>query len=57
MNDWLAMGGHGFYIWSSYAMLALAVAAELWLLGRRRKAAWQRVEEARDELEHAREAA
>ena len=54
MSEWLAMGGHGFYIWSSYAMMALCVAVELWSLRRRRKAAWQRVDEAREEHESAR---
>ncbi|HRO57979.1 MAG TPA: heme exporter protein CcmD [Burkholderiaceae bacterium] len=55
MSEWLAMGGHGFYIWSSYGMLALAVAIELWALRRRRQAAWRHVEDFRAELEHARE--
>ncbi len=56
MSEWLAMGGHGFYIWSSYAMMALCVAVELWSLRRRRKAAWQRVDEAREEHESVRPA-
>ncbi|MCM5569893.1 heme exporter protein CcmD [Burkholderiaceae bacterium FT117] len=56
MSEWLAMGGHGFYIWSSYAMLALCVAIELWALRRRRKAAWQQVDETREEMESARPA-
>ena len=56
MNEWLAMGGHGFYIWSSYAMLALAVAIELWTLRRRRRDAWRHVEDFRAELEHGRDA-
>ena len=51
MSEWLAMGGHGFYIWSSYAMLALCVAAELWSLRRGRQSAWKQVDEAREELE------
>ena len=55
MSEWLAMGGHGFYIWSSYGMLALAIAVELWALRRRRRAAWRHVEDFRAELEHARE--
>ena len=29
MIDWLQMGGYGFYVWSSYGMLALAIAVEL----------------------------
>ncbi|GAA4402812.1 heme exporter protein CcmD [Quisquiliibacterium transsilvanicum] len=36
MSEWLAMGGYGFYVWSSYGALALAIAVELWLLRRRR---------------------
>lgn len=57
MSEWLAMGGHGFYIWSAYGMLALAIVVELVSLRGRRKAAWQRVEDARDEFEHDRESA
>jgi heme exporter protein CcmD len=30
------MGGHGFYIWSSYAMLALALVIEILALRRSR---------------------
>lgn len=52
MTEWLAMGGHGYYIWSSYAMLALAVAIELGSLRRRRKAAWRQAAALREELEH-----
>jgi heme exporter protein D len=51
MSEWLAMGGHGFYIWSSYGMMALAIAAELWALRRRRRSAWQQVEALREESE------
>jgi heme exporter protein D len=51
MSDWLAMGGHGFYIWSSYGMLAVAIVLELWSLRRRRRAAWQQAEELREEHE------
>ena len=36
MSEWLAMGGYGFFVWSSYGSLALAIALELWLLRRRR---------------------
>ncbi len=52
MSEWLSMGGHGFYIWSAYGMLALAVIVELVSLRRRRKAAWQYVDDARDEFAH-----
>ena len=33
------MGGYGLYVWGSYAMTAAVIAAEVWLLGRRRRAA------------------
>lgn len=26
MTEWLAMGGHGVYVWSAYALSALALA-------------------------------
>ena len=48
MSEWLAMGGHGFYIWSSYAMLAFAVVVELWSLGRRRAEAHRTAQELRE---------
>jgi heme exporter protein CcmD len=55
VSEWLAMGGHGFYIWSAYGMLALAVVVELAGLRRRRKKAWQNVDEARDEFDNGRQ--
>ena len=55
MSEWLAMGGHGFYIWSSYGMLALALVVEVWALRRRRSAAWCQVADVRAELEHGRD--
>ena len=30
--DFLAMGGYGFYVWGSFGMTALAIAAEIWTL-------------------------
>ena len=42
MSDWLAMGGHGFFIWSSYGMLAFALAVEIVVLRRSRKSATER---------------
>jgi heme exporter protein D len=36
MSDWFAMGGYGFYVWSSYGMLALAIVVELVALSRSR---------------------
>jgi heme exporter protein D len=41
MSEWFAMGGYGFYVWSSYGMLALAIVIELVALGRQRKRAQQ----------------
>ncbi len=49
MIDWLQMGGYGFYVWSSYGMLALAIAVELFALRRHRHAAERRAEEMRAE--------
>jgi heme exporter protein D len=49
MSDWLAMGGYGFYVWSSYGALALAIAIELWLLRRRRAQAHERVRQSIEE--------
>ena len=34
-----AMGGYGFFVWGSYAVTALLVAAELMLVARRMRAA------------------
>ena len=39
MREFLAMGGYGFYVWSAYGMLALAIALELVALRRRRRSA------------------
>ncbi len=47
MSEWLAMGGYGFYVWSSYGMLVLAVAIELVALRRHRRESWRRVHETR----------
>jgi len=49
MIDWLRMGGYGFYVWSSYGMLALAIVVELFALRRRRQAAQRRAAEMRAE--------
>jgi heme exporter protein CcmD len=35
------LSGHGYFIWASYGMLALAVAVELYLLRQRRQRALQ----------------
>ncbi len=49
MIEWLKMGGHGYFIWSSYAMLTLVVIIELVALKRHRQRAHNRVLEAIDE--------
>lgn len=43
MIEWLAMGGYGFYVWSSYGMLAIALIVELVWLRRDRRESWRRV--------------
>ncbi len=49
MIDWLRMGGYGFYVWSSYGMLALAIVIELFALRRRRHAAQRHADDIRAE--------
>ena len=36
-GEFFAMGGYAFYVWGAFGVTALAVAAELWLLARRRR--------------------
>jgi heme exporter protein D len=36
LNDFLAMGGKGFYVWGAYGMTALCIAIELWTLRKKR---------------------
>lgn len=38
-NDFIAMGGYGFYVWGSYAVTAVCIGAELFALAARRKRA------------------
>ena len=38
-SEFFAMGGHGEFVWGSYAVFALCVALEPWLARRRRHAA------------------
>jgi heme exporter protein D len=33
--EFLAMGGYAFYVWGSYCVTAMLLAAEVWLLVRR----------------------
>jgi heme exporter protein CcmD len=35
--SFLRMGKHGFYVWSSFGVCALTLAAEWWLLWRQRR--------------------
>ena len=45
MGDFLAMGGYGLYVWGSFGVTALALAAELWGLRMRRKALSSEIDE------------
>ena len=38
LEDFLAMGGYGLYVWGSFGVTALAIAVELFALRMRRKA-------------------
>ncbi len=49
MIEWLKMGGHGYYIWASYGMLALAIAIELITLRQRRRNAHAMIDAATEE--------
>jgi heme exporter protein D len=41
-NFW-AMGGYGFYVWGSYAMVAAVIAIEIWRLRAQRRQATEEV--------------
>lgn len=43
MSEFFAMGGHGFYIWGSYAVTALFMIVEVILVARARKGVLQRL--------------
>jgi len=43
MAEFFAMGGHGFYIWSSYGVTFLFLAIEVFLLMRKKKTMMQRL--------------
>jgi len=43
MAEWFAMGGHGFYIWWSYAVTALFMIVEPILVIRRKRTLLQRL--------------
>ena len=53
MSEWLAMGGHGYFIWASYLMLGLAVVVELLMLRRRRADAIEQARMSAEEEESA----
>lgn len=36
-ENFLTMGGYGFYVWSAYGMTVALIAIELWLLRSRRR--------------------
>ena len=52
MTEWLAMGGHGFFIWSSYGMLVIALIVEVLALRRSRRTAIDQARAMRAELPH-----
>jgi heme exporter protein D len=37
INEFLAMGGYGFYVWGSFGVTFFCMALELWLLKKRRQ--------------------
>ena len=43
MAEFWAMGGRGFFVWGSYGLSFILIAAELWLLSRRRKTSLARL--------------
>lgn len=39
LENFLAMGGYGFYVWGSYGVAVAVIAAEIWALRHRRRVA------------------
>lgn len=39
VEHFLAMGGYGFYVWGSYGVAVVVIAAEIWALRARRRGA------------------
>jgi heme exporter protein D len=37
VSEFFAMGGYGLYVWGSFGLTAVALAAEMWLIGRRQR--------------------
>jgi heme exporter protein D len=52
LEGFLAMGGYGFYVWGSYAVTALLLAAEVLWLRRRRRTIARRLGLMRQILRH-----
>lgn len=42
-SDFISMGGRGAFVWGSYGLSFLLIAAELWLLRSRRKQSLKRL--------------
>jgi heme exporter protein D len=49
--EFFAMGGYALYVWGSYAVAAVLLAAELWLLARRRRTLLRRLGRSSTRLE------
>jgi len=43
LQQFLDMGGYGFYVWGSYIVAVVVIAAEIWALRQRRRAALAQV--------------
>jgi heme exporter protein D len=39
LDNFLAMGGYGFFVWGSYGVTVAVLAVEIWALRHRRRAA------------------
>jgi len=46
LENFLSMGGYGFYVWGSYVVCAVVIVAEIWTLRLRRRAAVSEVKRA-----------
>jgi heme exporter protein D len=46
LENFLAMGGYGFYVWGSYLVCAAVIVAEIWALRHRRRLALAEVRRA-----------
>ncbi len=42
-SDFIAMGGHGLYVWGAFGVTALAMILEPWLVIRRHRAVRERL--------------